>query len=62
MEILQFEKDYRLKNTPQSAEINYLAESHYDEAIMIRTSMKKKMAVFTTTKYSGQTTIRSFAG
>jgi medium-chain acyl-[acyl-carrier-protein] hydrolase len=30
--------DFILKNNPQSAEINYLAESKFDEEIMIRTS------------------------
>ena len=31
--------EFVMKNVPQSAEINYLAESIYDEEIMIRTSV-----------------------
>ena len=33
--------DFVMKNLPQSAEINYLAESHYNEEIIIRTSEEK---------------------
>lgn len=33
--------EFIMKNTPQSAEINYLAESKYDEEIIIRTSSEK---------------------
>jgi medium-chain acyl-[acyl-carrier-protein] hydrolase len=33
-----YDLDFVMKNSPQSAEINYLAESIYDEEIMIRTS------------------------
>ncbi|TAL69675.1 MAG: hypothetical protein EPN88_06440 [Bacteroidetes bacterium] len=38
--------DFVMKNVPQSAEINYLAESHFDEEIMIKTSMEKELAGF----------------
>jgi acyl-ACP thioesterase len=33
-----YDLDFIMKNDPQSAEINYLAESRFDEEIMIRTS------------------------
>jgi acyl-ACP thioesterase len=36
-----YDLDFVMKNVPQSAEINYLAESLYDEEIMIRTSVEK---------------------
>jgi len=36
-----YDLDFIMKNIPQSAEINYLAESHYDEEIIIRTSADK---------------------
>ena len=34
-----YKLDFILENNPQSAEINYLAESKFDEEIMIRTSV-----------------------
>src|ERR1035437_9133380 len=34
--------DFIMTNNPQSAEINYLAESKFDEEIMIRTSVENK--------------------
>jgi medium-chain acyl-[acyl-carrier-protein] hydrolase len=37
-----YKLDFVMKNVPQSAEINYLAESIYDEEIMIRTSFEKE--------------------
>jgi len=33
--------DFVMKNSPQSAEINYLSESHYNEEIMIKTTVEK---------------------
>jgi len=36
-----YDLDFVMKNTPQSIEINYLAESIYNEEIMIRTSVEK---------------------
>jgi acyl-ACP thioesterase len=33
--------DFVMKNVPQSVEINYLAESHFDEDIVIKTSVEK---------------------
>jgi len=33
--------DFMMKNAPRSAEINYLAESQFDEEIMIKTSVDK---------------------
>jgi acyl-ACP thioesterase len=33
-----YDLDFIMKNEPQSAEINYLAESKYDEEVIIRTS------------------------
>jgi medium-chain acyl-[acyl-carrier-protein] hydrolase len=38
--------DFVMENVPQSAEINYLAESLYDEDIMIRTSVEKENGSF----------------
>jgi medium-chain acyl-[acyl-carrier-protein] hydrolase len=40
--------DFVKKNVPQSAEINYLAESIFDEEIYIRTSAGKENAAFYT--------------
>jgi len=37
-----YKLDFILENNPQSAEINYLAESKFDEEIMIRTSVDDK--------------------
>jgi acyl-ACP thioesterase len=37
-----YDLDFVMKNFPQSAEINYLAESLYDQDIMIRTSVEKE--------------------
>jgi medium-chain acyl-[acyl-carrier-protein] hydrolase len=34
-----YDLDFMMNNDPQSAEINYLAESRFDEEIMIRTSV-----------------------
>ena len=36
-----YDLDFIMKNIPQSAEINYLAESHYNEEIIIKTSADK---------------------
>jgi medium-chain acyl-[acyl-carrier-protein] hydrolase len=36
-----YDLDFVMKNVPQSAEINYLAESVYNEEIRIRTSLEK---------------------
>jgi len=41
-----YDIDFVMKNVPQSAEINYLAESLYDEEIMIRTSVEKENGSF----------------
>jgi medium-chain acyl-[acyl-carrier-protein] hydrolase len=38
--------DFIMKNDPQSAEINYLAESIFDEEIMIRTSVENENGSF----------------
>lgn len=38
--------DFVMNNIPQSAEINYLAESLYDEEIMIKTSIEKENGSF----------------
>ena len=38
--------DFVMKNDPQSAEINYLAESMFDEEIMIRTSVENENECF----------------
>lgn len=38
--------DFVMKNFPQSAEINYLAESIFDDEIYIRTSVEKDNAAF----------------
>jgi len=35
-----------MKNVPQSAEINYLAESLYNDEVMIRTSSEKDNSSF----------------
>jgi medium-chain acyl-[acyl-carrier-protein] hydrolase len=37
-----YDLDFMMKYVPQSAEINYLAESHYNEDIIIRTSVEKE--------------------
>ena len=41
-----YDLDFVMKNVPQSAEINYLAESLYDEEIIIRTSVEKENGSF----------------
>jgi medium-chain acyl-[acyl-carrier-protein] hydrolase len=41
-----YDLDFVMKNVPQSAEINYLAESLFDEDIFIRTSAKKENGSF----------------
>jgi medium-chain acyl-[acyl-carrier-protein] hydrolase len=41
-----YDLDFIMKNVPQSAEINYLAESLYDQEIMIRTSQDKDNGSF----------------
>ena len=38
--------DFVMNNEPQSAEINYLAESRFDEEIMIRTSVENQNVSF----------------
>jgi len=38
--------DFALKNVPLSVGINYLAESHFDEEIIIRTSVEKQDKIF----------------
>jgi acyl-ACP thioesterase len=37
-----YDLDFVMKNDPQSAEINYLAESRFDEEIMIKTSVENE--------------------
>jgi medium-chain acyl-[acyl-carrier-protein] hydrolase len=37
-----YDLDFVMKNNPQSAEINYLAESKFDEEIMIKTSVENE--------------------
>jgi acyl-ACP thioesterase len=37
-----YDLDFLMNNEPQSAEINYLAESRFDEEIMIRTSVENE--------------------
>jgi acyl-ACP thioesterase len=41
-----YDLDFVMKHVPQSAEINYLAESHYDEEIMMKTSVEKEYGSF----------------
>ncbi|MCX6321477.1 MAG: thioesterase [Bacteroidia bacterium] len=41
-----YDLDFVMKNVPQSAEINYLAESLFDEDIFIRTSAEKENGSF----------------
>jgi medium-chain acyl-[acyl-carrier-protein] hydrolase len=41
-----YDLDFIMKNIPQSAEINYLAESVYDQEIIIRTSAEKENGCF----------------
>ena len=41
-----YDLDFVMKNVPQSAEINYLAESLYDEEVMIRASVDKENGNF----------------
>ena len=41
-----YDLDFVMKNFPQSAEINYLAESLYDQDIIIRTSVEKENSSF----------------
>jgi len=41
-----YDLDFVMKNVPQSAELNYLAESLYNEEIMIRTSVEKENSSF----------------
>jgi acyl-ACP thioesterase len=37
-----YDLDFTMNNDPQSAEINYLAESRFDEEIMIKTSVENE--------------------
>jgi medium-chain acyl-[acyl-carrier-protein] hydrolase len=41
-----YDLDFMMKNVPTSAEINYLAESLYDQEIIIRTSRDKDIGSF----------------
>jgi medium-chain acyl-[acyl-carrier-protein] hydrolase len=41
-----YDLDFVMKNVPQTAEINYLAESLYDEEIAIRTAVEKENGSF----------------
>jgi medium-chain acyl-[acyl-carrier-protein] hydrolase len=41
-----YDLDFIMKNDPQSAEINYLAESRFDEEIVIRTSVDRENSTF----------------
>jgi acyl-ACP thioesterase len=41
-----YDLDFIMNNDPQSAEINYLAESMFDEEIMIRTSAENDHGSF----------------
>lgn len=41
-----YDLDFVMKNRPQSAEINYLAESKFDEEIIIKTSVENEDASF----------------
>jgi acyl-ACP thioesterase len=41
-----YDLDFIMKNNPQSAEINYLAESRFDEEIMIKTSVENENSSF----------------
>jgi medium-chain acyl-[acyl-carrier-protein] hydrolase len=41
-----YDLGFVMKNVPQSAEINYLAESRFDEEIMIRTSIENENSCF----------------
>jgi medium-chain acyl-[acyl-carrier-protein] hydrolase len=41
-----YDLDFVMKYVPRSAEINYLAESIYNEEIMIRTSVEKEKGIF----------------
>jgi medium-chain acyl-[acyl-carrier-protein] hydrolase len=41
-----YDLGFVMKNVPQSAEINYLAESRFDEEIMIRTSIENENGCF----------------
>ena len=41
-----YDLDFVMKNVPQSAEINYLAESLFNEEIVIRTSIEKDKGTF----------------
>jgi medium-chain acyl-[acyl-carrier-protein] hydrolase len=41
-----YDLDFVMKNRPQSAEINYLAESKFDEEIFIKTSVENEDAAF----------------
>jgi acyl-ACP thioesterase len=41
-----YDLDFIMKNDPQSAEINYLAESMFDEEIMIKTSVENEHGSF----------------
>jgi acyl-ACP thioesterase len=41
-----YDLDFIMNNDPQSAEINYLAESRFDEEIMIRTSVENENGSF----------------
>ena len=41
-----YDLDFVMNNNPQSVEINYLAESRFDEEIMIRTSFENENGTF----------------
>ena len=41
-----YDLDFVMNNNPQSAEINYLAESRFDEEILIRTSVNNENSSF----------------
>jgi acyl-ACP thioesterase len=41
-----YDLDFIMNNDPQSAEINYLAESRFDDEIMIRTSVENENSSF----------------
>ena len=57
-----YDLDFVMKNFPRSAEINYLAESQFDEEIVIKTSEEKIMVLFITIQSSEPVTIRNYAG
>jgi medium-chain acyl-[acyl-carrier-protein] hydrolase len=43
-----YDLDFQMNNEPQSAEINYLAESRFDEEIVIKTSAEDKNGTYYT--------------